>query len=132
MQHFLIATSIDITPSGVRRKTEDPDWLMKRNQQRNYDTLLQVISLRCQPLDVDLNVMDLTGFSQEFTKTWTLTFSVDRLDVLGKRGELFLEDIHGVPIVPGLTETVPSFPPQFMSSGNFKNIDITVINSISK
>jgi hypothetical protein len=132
MQHFIVTTTIDITPTGVRRKTDDTDWFIKRNQQRNYDTLLQVISLRCQPLDVDVNTIDLTRFDEDMKKHWILTFSTDRQDVLGYNGHLFLEDIHGVPIVPNLTETDPSFPPQFMSRGNFKNIDITIVNNISK
>ena len=132
MQYFIISTTIDITPSGVRRKTDDPDWLMKRNQQRNYDTLMQVISLRCQPLDTDDQTLDLSRFDTEMKRYWVLTFTVDRDDVLGKAGELFLEDVHGIPVVPGLTETEPSFPPQFMAKGALKNIDITVMSHISK
>lgn len=121
MQTYAIATKVDITPSGVRHKSDDPDWLLKRNQQRNYDTLMQVISLRCQPLNPEVIIVD--GHDQ--SQTWMLIFQVDREDVLGKQGELFLQDVHGVPIVPGLTETTPSFPPQFMSRGALKNISIS-------
>ena len=56
-QTVTINTTVDMTPTGVRRKSDDPDWLLKRNQQRNYDTLMQVLGLRCQPLDVEIQVM---------------------------------------------------------------------------
>lgn len=125
MQTYAIATKVDITPSGVRHKSDDPDWLLKRNQQRNYDTLLQVIGLRCQPLNPEVRIVE----GHDMSNTWILIFQTDRGEVLGKDGELFLQDVHGVPIVPGLTETTPSFPPQFMSWGNFKNITITSAES---
>lgn len=126
MQTYMIATSIDITPSGVRHKSNDPDWLLKRNQQRNYDTLLQVIGLRCQPLNPEVQILSKVSYGDaELAKAWVLTFQTDRNEVLGKDGELFLQDVHGVPIVPGLTETTPSFPPQFISRGSLKNISIS-------
>jgi hypothetical protein len=127
-QTVTINTTVDITPTGVRRKSDDPDWLLKRNQQRNYDTLMQVLGLRCQPLDVEIQVMqELLEFN--FEKVWIIKFKVERDDVLGKEGELFLDDVEGVPIVPALTETTPSFPPQFITRGPLKNIGILVVAS---
>lgn len=127
MQIYRIITTVDITPTGVRNKTDDEDWYVKRNQQRNHDTLLQVISLRCQPnvLDVDIYPAGhVPWLSTEMVKIWVLTFEVDRTDVLGPNGELFLEDIKGVPVMTGLTETTPSFPQQFITSGPLKNVTI--------
>ena len=127
-QTVTINTTVDITPTGVRRKSDDPDWVLKRNQQRNYDTLMQVLGLRCQPLDVEIQVMqELLEFN--FEKVWIIKFKVERDDVLGKEGELFLDDVEGVPIVPALTETTPSFPPQFITRGPLKNIGILVVAS---
>lgn len=127
-QTVTINTTVDMTPTGVRRKSDDPDWLLKRNQQRNYDTLMQVLGLRCQPLDVEIQVMqELLEFN--FEKVWIIKFKVERDDVLGKEGELFLDDVEGVPIVPALTETTPSFPPQFITRGPLKNIGILVVAS---
>ena len=125
-QNVVITTAVDITPSGVRRKTEDPDWLIKRNQQRNYDTLIQVISLRTQPLNITVDVLELPILDEDSHKNWLMCFTVDRRDVLGKDGELFLSDIDGVPIVPALTETTPIFPPQFITQGSLKNISISL------
>ena len=127
-QTVTINTTVDITPTGVRRKSDDPDWLLKRNQQRNYDTLMQVLGLRCQPLDVEIQVMQEL-LELNFEKVWIIKFKVERDDVLGKEGELFLDDVEGVPIVPALTETTPSFPPQFITRGPLKNIGILVVAS---
>ena len=125
-QRIMITTTIDITPTGVRNKSDDPDWLLKRNQQRNYDTLVQVIGLRTQPLTESCHREKSSWVDRDGVDVdaWHLEFTVDRSDVLGVKGELFLKDIDGVPIVPGLTETIPSFPPQFIIRGPFKNIDI--------
>lgn len=129
-QRFTIVTSVDITATGVRRKSDDEDWFVKRNQQRNYDTLIQVLSLRCQPLIIDTETVNLppakflSNLNVDCVKLWLLTFETERDDVIGSNGELFLEDVAGVPIMTGLTETVPSFPQQFIIRGNLKNIDI--------
>ena len=130
MQLVTILTTIDITPTGIRHKTDDPEWLFKRNQQRNYDTLLQVIGLRCQALEpvVDSYVYAIEDLENS-VMVWRLKFTVDRSGVLGDTGELFLQDIEGVPIVPGLNETTPSFPPTFMARGKFKNISIFLEDS---
>jgi len=127
-QRIMITTTIDITPTGVRNKSDDPDWLLKRNQQRNYDTLVQVIGLRTQPLTESCHREKSSWVDRDevVVDAWHLEFTVDRSDVLGVKGELFLKDIDGVPIVPGLTETIPSFPPQFIIRGPFKNIDIFI------
>ena len=127
-QRIMITTTIDITPTGVRNKSDDPDWLLKRNQQRNYDTLIQVIGLRTQPLTESCHREKSSWVDRDGVDVdaWHLEFTVDRSDVLGVKGELFLKDIDGVPIVPGLTETIPSFPPQFIIRGPFKNIDIFI------
>ena len=127
-QRIMITTTIDITPTGVRNKADDPDWLLKRNQQRNYDTLVQVIGLRTQPLTESCHREKSSWVDRDGVDVdaWHLEFTVDRSDVLGVKGELFLKDIDGVPIVPGLTETIPSFPPQFIIRGPFKNIDIFI------
>jgi hypothetical protein len=51
-------TLFDITQTGVINRgkpgtDEDIDaWLVKRNTQCNFDTILQVISLRSQPEDI--------------------------------------------------------------------------------
>ena len=127
MQIYKIATTVDITQTRVRHKTDEPDWYVKRNQQRNFDTVMQVLGLRCQPMFMDLDIYPMgliPWHDDQLPKVWVLTIEVDRTDVLGPMGELFLEDVKGVPIMTGLTETTPSFPQQFIVSGPLKNIMI--------
>jgi len=87
-----------------------------------------VIGLRTQPLTESCHREKSSWVDRDGVDVdaWHLEFTVDRSDVLGAKGELFLKDIDGVPIVPGLTETIPSFPPQFIIRGPFKNIDIFI------
>jgi hypothetical protein len=42
-------TLIDITSTGFVRKPKTPQDTKLRNQQRNYETFIQLISLRSQP-----------------------------------------------------------------------------------
>ena len=49
MNHtYQIYTTVDITPTGVvsTKYKNVNNYELKRNQQRNYDTLIQVLSLR--------------------------------------------------------------------------------------
>jgi hypothetical protein len=44
--------------------------------------------------------------------------------VFGENHEALYNDLHMVPVVPALTETVPQYPPYFISFGQLKNIFI--------
>jgi hypothetical protein len=89
------------------------EWEMKRNKQCNFDTVLQVISLRSQPE----NISDPVKFSVEFSKQdyfgflyegeenqigWTFDFTIAHKDVFanetGELGELFI-DCDNVPMI---------------------------------
>mgnify|MGYP000148986789 CR=1 FL=1 len=134
---YRIITTVDITPTGVRHKdATDEDWLLKRNQQRNFDTLIQVISMRAQPMNAQVDLEQITGsvmqaytpllFLGESDKAqpinlWSLWFDVDRTDVFGPDNRFLIEELHGIPIVPNLNETVVSFPPMFLTHGRFTN-----------
>lgn len=109
--HYLY-TTVDVTPSGVRNKTSSDDWMMKRNQQRNFDTLVQVISLRSQPLNIEVvevvtpdDTVQLE-LPDDITKIWRFRFDTDREGVFGDEYMSLLDDLNGVPYVPGLTETI--------------------------
>lgn len=134
--NYVIYTTVDITPTGVRTKNNSNDWNLQRNQQRNLDTLIQTISLRAQPLN--LKVKKLENYDTEsynfgitiplYSNLWKIVFDIEHSDALGTNGELLLQDLDYVPIINGLTETEPSFPPVFQTRGNFKNISIISIN----
>jgi hypothetical protein len=125
-------TLIDITQTGVIKNNSTV--LVQRNQQRNWETVLQVISLRAQPIEVaspKLHREDITNaheFGSHYQQTqhcWKFKFFIEHHDIFGSAEDpdYFLRtDFQHVPIIVGLTETA-SFPvPMFYTSGEFKNI----------
>jgi hypothetical protein len=76
------------------------DWNYARNQQRNWETVNQLIALRTQPDNVT-PLPSLEG-------VWQFEFEVDNITVYdGADGELsgLLNECAGVPMVVGLRET---------------------------
>lgn len=140
MNHvYNIYTTVDITPTGINatNTTQFDDYQLKRNQQRNFDTLCQVISLRSNihntsVLTYQYHNTPESGYGIRFTDPnlpeyitiWQLKFFCDRQMVFGENHEALYNDLHMVPVVPALTETVPQYPPYFISFGQLKNIFI--------
>ena len=77
-------------------------WMRSRNQQRNLESLLQVISLRTQPYDV---------IDPEFNKhnnCWEFTFAVEFESLYSDGTDDLAElkrDLDQVPMIVGLNET---------------------------
>ena len=112
-QHIKIHSDFDITNTGVLRNFREgmlpqtvdgkiinskDEWIKLRRQQSNWETLVQIISLRIQPMNIQTTV----------NKTdWTIEFDVDHVDVFRKNGDLLgllKEDIANVPLLTGLDE----------------------------
>jgi len=113
-------TLFDITYTGVmnRSKPNQDDiegWLNKRNTQCNFDTILQVISLRSQPEVVKMPVktemtpeeFNLFGFlfepiEDEVSYCWKFEFEIQHTSVfengLSSLGALY-NDCTGVPMI---------------------------------
>lgn len=115
MQTVEIKTLIDITKTRTLRTGQGTD--IELDQYRNFTTLLQCIELRSivsYTENPKLELIDIKNF--EFgtkykgkQKVWTFVIQTDRNDVylegsnpLGK----LIEDIHAVPIIKSLTETI--------------------------
>ncbi len=127
----ILYTTVDITQTNVRIKTDINDWSLQRNQQRNLDTLIQTIGLRSQPVNIRVNqitgkphVFDLGKNLPELANIWIMDFDIEHDGAFGKNCELVLKDLNYVPIINCLTETEPAFPPVFQSTGTFKNVHI--------
>lgn len=136
MQRHEILTLVDITETGItNNNAKDAETQLKRNQQRNYDTLCQVISLRSNfygpsvgsgiienvdYFDDEINQL-ISNISDRKIKIWSFVFETDRTDPFGIDYELLKMDLNMVPIIPALTETVPIFPPYFITSGDLQN-----------
>jgi len=73
-------------------------WMFARNQQRNWETLNQLISLRTQVFDVE----PVTSASGE----WCFEFSVEHGEVYNTDLSGLIAECAGVPMLTGLTETL--------------------------
>ena len=112
---------------------------MERNQQRNWETLVQVLGLRAQLITLSTptkKIMDLTGtpFGGQFNGThavWSFTFGVEQDAVFSSatRAHGTLEsDFVNVPIIMGLSETALIQVPTFSVTGPHCNIYFEPLN----
>ena len=98
--HFRAQQLPYTTKGGLILDTVE-DWNRARNQQRNWESLLQIMSLRTQPMNVVLPVKHKDGWHFEFEveAEGVLSSSFDSDDLAGLVG-----DCEGVPMVTGLDE----------------------------
>ena len=123
-------TLIDIT------KTNEVSGLANnkaRNQQRNWETLVQVLGLRAQLITLstpDIKYADAssTNFGVAYKgkhRVWTFTFGVEQEAVFASptssHGTLE-HDFINVPIIASLDETITIQIPTFIVDGPYKNI----------
>lgn len=139
-------TLFDITHTGIanRSKPQDAnidDWMNKRNTQCNFDTILQVVSLRSQPDVVKLPIRfkatehDYDKFGFLYPKTeqqwfyWRFEFEVQHASVFendnGSLGALY-RDCEGVPML--LCKEKHDFCPNFLNTTEeLRNIYFEVV-----
>lgn len=125
-------TLVDITATGVIRGT-DPDSI-NRNQQRNWETVIQCMSLRTQPQYIqepavvtveNISVAEFGDFYQGTQKVWTWSWAVESPEIYDLDSQALLglqQDFEQVPIVTGLEETAKFMLPIFYPYGTIKNI----------
>jgi hypothetical protein len=130
LQFFAGYSLIDITATGVTRANSDEQ---QRNQQRNWETVVQCMGLRTQPQNIQLPVLyqdDLENyeFGDMYTgkhNIWTWTWMVEQTDVYDLPNKPFgglQQDFEQVPIVTFLEETARFMLPIFYPYGSIKNI----------
>ena len=132
MQYYTGFTLVDITDTGVTRSRSGQE--KQRNQQRNWETLIQVLSLRTQPQEMDgpyINEYEITSDSifgemyQGKHLVWHFSFGVEAVNVFKNNKSdygLLYEDFAEVPIIQGLDETARFMLPIFHPYGAIKNI----------
>jgi hypothetical protein len=123
-------TLIDITPTGVI--SWSPQNEQKRNQQRNWETVQQILSLRTQPTIMETNnfVDDVMGYNfgieyQGEHRIWTFKFGVDYADIYQEGADKFglvKYDFRITPVILGLTETILPEVAVFEPKGPWNNI----------
>ncbi len=119
MHRIACYTLFDITKTGVLNRArpggdvaDTNDWYRKRSTQCNFDTVLQVISLRAQPdiisdperLEIDLNTSTYFGneLKNETVPMWKFMFEVQHQSVfedgINELGALY-KDCADVPMI---------------------------------
>jgi hypothetical protein len=123
---------VDVTCTGVTRGES-----LARNQQRNWETVLQIFGLQTQPVILQLPEEHLYNADDNFvgselfkrmgkqhqfvvemlrpeTRFWIFAIGSEREDVLDCDTLLGLFDL--VPVIPNLTETIKLEPSVFHTS----------------
>ena len=130
MPRYRIITLIDITRTNAV-KTE-PDQL-KILQQNNFNSLRQAIELRSNVSWTKDPKRSEGRLPQEFTGKaahWCWEFEVEREDLFLADGDpvaLLKDDLHGVPIITGLSETADIKPAAFQTKGDSANTIVEII-----
>lgn len=123
-------TLVDITPTGVIDYSSQNEF--KRNQQRNWETVLQILSLRTRPniTQTDNFIDDVTKYNfgvnyKDQHRIWTFKFTVDRADIYQQGPDKFgliKNDFKITPVILGLTETARAEVAMFYPKGPWNNI----------
>jgi len=141
-------TLVDITKTGIvsNYRPEIPmfvddagqivrdfdTWNRSRNQQRNFETIIQIIGLRAQPLlleppessVVELNTLRFGVQFRGSHRVWSFRFAVEHSQVFDGAQPLqsLHDDINQVPCISNLKETCGIETPIFITQGNNANI----------
>lgn len=108
-----VKTFFDCTPTGVvshrrNHSISEEQWHYQRNQQRNWETLLQCISLRCQALNIQEPRWVEGVYQDTVVKVWYFSFETDRDEIFSTPDDamgLLKSDCQGVPMIVGLSES---------------------------
>jgi len=136
---YVCQTLFDITATGVTghfrptrmpftdqtgRQIHDQDaWHRSRNQQRNWETLTQIIGLRTQIFDLQLPVRD------RGRTTWMFEFETELDGVFGPNNDptqILQADSEGVPMILGL-DNRSDLAPVIVNQGSEQNIWFAVL-----
>ena len=113
-------TLCDITRTGFTRKPRNAEEIKLRNQQRNFETFLQLIGMRAQPIEITLPLIQPAEYIEQYKfgeyfmgplgftyDIWSFSFESENISAYGNEhspvGSL-IEDFQNVPIITNLTE----------------------------
>lgn len=105
--------------------TDLASWNRSRNQQRNFETILQILQLRTQIFDVSVPVKEKGNWSFEFTTEFEGVYQLN-LDEFGT----LKKDCEGVPMLIGLNDDYV-LTPVLTTDGSQQNIwfDLIAVNN---
>lgn len=128
---YKVYTLVDITRTDVTAYSKEHE--KQRNQQRNWESVLQILGLRAQLFDVKYHSPiedDVANYSfginyQGSHRIWSLEFTVEHANlymVEADRYGALKNDFRLTPIILELDETAKPDVSMFIPSGPFKNI----------
>lgn len=97
---------------------DSASWNRSRNQQRNWETLTQILSLRTQLFALTTPIQDQTG------TCWMFEFETETAGVYGAEDDptrVLREDANGVPMLRELNNT-PDIETVLVTEGPAQNI----------
>lgn len=120
-------TLIDITKTDVTQYS--PERAKMRNKHRNWETVVQILSLRTQILSIkqfktvsaDLLHFEFGSEYQGQHRVWSFEFSVEFEDLYAEY-QVLETDFAQTPIILELDETIKLPNPLFYTTGVNKNI----------
>jgi len=131
---FVVQTFFDITATGVTGHykparvpfrdhsgniiTDEADWSRARNQQRNWETLTQILGLRTQLFRIQEPMVDASG------SAWMFEFETESDNIYGTDDDLtsvLRADAEGVPMLLGL-DNRPEMSTVLVTQGKHQNI----------
>jgi hypothetical protein len=134
---YACRTLFDITATGItghyktsripfmdeagQEITNTDDWNRARNQQRNWETLVQLISMRTQIFELTTPV--------EHNKQWSFEFEVETPGIYGSDDnpvQVLLADADGIPMINHL-DNRPELAPMLIVEGPNQNIWFSLI-----
>jgi hypothetical protein len=140
MKKIKCATLFDITHTGVNLRRDNGSW-QDRCRQSNFETVLQIISLRSLPENISLprkvvkNSSEY-GFSDGNKITvWEFFFDVPNIDVFSSEQSdfgLLFNDCDGVPMYIGLSESVQVEKGVLQGTGTNTNIYFSEVEEKTK
>ena len=131
---FVVQTFFDITATGVTGHykpsrvpfrdhagnviTNESDWNRARNQQRNWETITQILGLRTQLFRIQ------TPVSDQLNRSWMFEFETESNNIYGDDTDptaVLRTDAAGVPMLLGLNNR-PEMSATLVTAGAQQNI----------
>ena len=127
LEFYTCYTLVDITNTGVIKVPTGQTHDLQRNQQRNWETLLQVLSLRTQPMMIDLPKMTEVAmvamkFGSQYggiQRVWQFSFAAEYAGIYSV--ESLSQDTNQVPCIDRLDETIQLPLPIFSTTSDYCN-----------
>ena len=130
IHHYQGFSLVDITSTGVIRSPNPDD--IARNQQRNWETVIQCMGLRTQPQNIqppitihmEIDRFEFGDFYSGLQRVWMWTWTIESTGVYDTDKPLggLMQDFEQVPVITGLEETARFMLPIFYPYGTIKNV----------